>query len=54
MLWRLCIFKKFCKGCTDVSHVTGESVELTVLKEKCCCGGNKGSGTEISSCAIYL
>ena len=24
--WRLCIFSKFCKGCTDVSHVAGEGV----------------------------
>ena len=28
--------------------------ELTVHKEKCCYRGNEESGTEISSCAIYL
>ena len=47
----------FVKECTDVSYVAGEDVGLTVYKEECCCKGskgNKGSGTEISSCAIYL
>ena len=34
MLWRLCIFSKFRKGeCTDVSHVAGEGMELTVHKK---------------------
>ena len=56
MLWRLCIFSKFCqRACTDVSHVAGERVELTVHKESLVVDrGNKGSGTEISSCANYL
>ena len=34
MLWILCIFSKFCqRECTDVSHVAGERVALTVHKE---------------------
>ena len=33
MLWRLRIFIKFCKECTDVSHVAGEGVDFTVHKE---------------------
>ena len=37
-----------------VRYIAGEGVELTAHKEKCCCRGNKGSGTEISSCATYL
>ena len=37
-----------------VSYVAGEVVELTGHQGKCCCRGNKGSGIEISSCAIYL
>ena len=32
-VWRLCIFSKFCKKCTDVSYVAGEGVELTLHKE---------------------
>ena len=35
-----------------VSYVAGEGVELTVHKESVVVGGNKGSGTEISSCAF--
>ena len=33
MLWRLCISASFVRACTDVSHVAGEGVELTVHKE---------------------
>ena len=33
MLWRLCISASFVRACTDVSHVVGEGVELTVHKE---------------------
>ena len=38
-----------------VSYVAGERVELTVHKKSVVSKEiNKGSGTEISSCAIYL
>ena len=45
-----CAFSaSFGRECTDVSHVAGEGVELTVHKESVrWCRGNKGSGTEIS------
>ena len=33
MLWRWCISASFVRECTDVSHVAGEGVELTVHKE---------------------
>ena len=42
----------FVKECTDVSYVAGEGVGLGV--GKCCYRRNKGIGTEISSCAIYV
>ena len=32
-MWRLFIFSKFCKKCTDASYVAGEGVELTVHKK---------------------
>ena len=38
-----------------VSSIAEEGVKLTVhVQGTCCCGGDKGSGTEISSCVIYL
>ena len=46
-------FIRECTDARDVSHVTGEGVELTV-HNKCCCRGNKESGHVTSSCAIYL
>ena len=33
MLWRLRMFIKFVRECTDVSHVAGEGVDFTVHKE---------------------
>ena len=33
MLWTLCISASFVRARTDVSHVAGEGVELTVHKE---------------------
>ena len=33
VLWRLCISASFVRKCTDVSHVAGEGVELSVHKE---------------------
>ena len=33
MLWRLCISASFVRKCTDVIHVAGEGVELSVHKE---------------------
>ena len=55
MLWRLCIFIKFCqRACTDVSHVAGERVELTVHKESVVVEETKEVELhEISSCANY-
>ena len=44
----------FVRECTGFSHVAGEGVKLTVHMESVVVEQNKGSATEISSCAIYL
>ena len=50
-----CAFStSFVRECTDVSYVAGEGVELNVLKESVVVEETKKTGTEISSCAIYL
>ena len=43
-------------GGTDVSYFAGEGVELTVRKKSVVnsCTGDKGGGTEMSSCTIYF
>ena len=45
-VWRL--YSKFVKGCSDVSYVAGEGVELTVRKETVVVQEKK-----ISLCTIY-
>ena len=42
------------KGGTGVSYFVEKVWSLNCTQEKSSCRGNKGSGTEISSCAIYL